>query len=754
MELSQPSRPWSRFAGCVVLVGLVLLTGSTALADVAPDRDYDSRRLRILEERASLLVANNPYDNPSCRDVGGELVRDASALVAIQKLRDMGQAPADAPSDVAALTAHIANKMLFEIIGSREDKQRCNYEFGHGYPAAISALSYLAYLLHQWGDGWPPEARSSVAAAVRNCHWRNWPPSFVVNMWINLTAAKILAAEAMDDQQWFDRWKTRLRDTMFANVRRNGGLELNSPTYTGIHFSALLMLMDAEDPDIAAMGRILLDYEMLVTGHLSLPGGSVGVPKSRTYAGGSRENVPHYLQPALWALMGVPDLPELQDSRHPVALFDYRPPQALRSLFVDKGDGYSYWGWTHAAALPEGRPHSVYDFGHDDQSISPWYAVQMPGGRAMMGVSFGWRYNPLFVSFGVVTEKNGEFSFLYQYQPLTTADTMDDGSGMGWGGTDDSVNDFTSELYDYERLVHKRTLISLWDPTMADKDASKVTRSQQYTLAHIPNWAHPEVGDEAIREGKWHIGRVGEVFVAWRPLGEVVESVEIRDGKATRVEVDGRSGMLVELATTADFPTIDAYAQNLAGRNVEFTTGTELVAEFEAWDPDEQRLVPLRLEYRPERRWIDGREVSISEALDHGLMASPFVQWDRDDEVLTLQRDCYPSVSYDWNNLTVTEIAPPAGCSEIGDAGGAADAGDVADTGADTSGDDASSASDGGRLSDGDAFESDESTGQASNAGGCACSSTPTNRKIPVWLWFLIPAVVGRRLCKNIPLER
>jgi hypothetical protein len=318
----------------------------------------------------------------------------------------------------------------------------------------------------------------------------------------------------------------------------------------------------------------------------------------------------------------------------------------------------------------------VYDLGFEGEQAIPWQAVVLPGGTAALGVAYGYRRAPLLVASGTyVRDPSGAFTILYQYQPAVTGDTDDLVDALGGAGFNDDPDDFTSELYDYERMVYGQTAISLWDPTLQDKPPG-VVRTHQDTRVHLPSYAAH--GGEAVESGGWYVGRLGEVLVGYRPLG-TLSLEESRDGgQWTYLRLDGRSGGIVELATTADFPTIDAYAADLAARQLSFATDP-LAAEFEARDPATGGLVTVRLEHRPERRVIGGVEQTIAEALDHGLMESPWVTWTATEQRLRLERDCYPRLEYDWDDGTVVESQAPSGCGEegpdAGAGGGAVDAG-------------------------------------------------------------------------------
>jgi hypothetical protein len=223
-------------------------------------------------------------------------------------------------------------------------------------------------------------------------------------------------------------------------------------------------------------------------------------------------------------------------------------------------------------------------------------------------------------------------------------------------GLNDDPNDFTCELYDYERMVHGRTLLMLWDPTLRDKKAG-VVRTHQDTRVHLPNWA--ALGGEMRRAGDWRVGRLGDAYVAYHPLGNVVVEEERDGGEWFYLRLAGPSGGIVELATPSDFATLDDYARDLGLRHVAFSK-VPLWAEVDALDPKSRKTIRVRLEYRPEQRVVGGVEQSMENALAHGLMESPWARWDEVTRRLRIARPGYPSLLYDWDDAVVEEGPVPA----------------------------------------------------------------------------------------------
>jgi hypothetical protein len=237
---------------------------------------------------------------------------------------------------------------------------------------------------------------------------------------------------------------------------------------------------------------------------------------------------------------------------------------------------------------------------------------------------------------------------------------------MSGSGLNEDPDDGICELYDYERLLHGRTAISLWDPTTGDKPPG-VVRTHPDTRVFLPDYvAH---GGESVQVDGWYVSRLGDVYVAFYPLGTTRKTSGKKSRQGPQLVLDGRSGGIVEMATVSEFDSLDGYAADMASRQLSFTK-TPLAAEFEARDPDTGKLVTVRLEHRPERRVIGGVEQTIEQALGHGLMKSPWVSWDPAQRQLRLERECYPITIYDWDDGVVTDLPPPADCGGVGALGG------------------------------------------------------------------------------------
>lgn len=614
------------------------------------DSGLRERQRVALGKMAGRLVPRRDYpvgDKLNC----GRLSQDAYGLVAVLELHRRGLPGGLSPEAAEPLAQHIA-KALFIMQGTPIRRGICAPGSFFG-PASMNAAAGLAYALHRYGSSWSDAVKKVIVTPIDLGVWNE--PQFLGNLQIAVPTAALLAGEAVDDRALFQRGARQL-SRIFERVQRHGGKELNAPLYTGHHIPILLFLMDLEDERARSQARILLEFELLVSAHLYLPGGGLGVPQSRDYQGGIADGDGRGLLPVLWLLMGDPGLQlDLRKAHDMViaAATDYVLPSTIRSIFLEKEPGYTFRVLSDAPQSRGRAPKAVYALGRGGAQVAPWQAAMLPSGRGMLGLAYGAAFSVLAVTSGVqIRAPDGRFLHLYQYQPMVVGDTDEAGRPFRGSGLDDDPDDFACELYDYERLMLHRTAILLWDP----RPRPRVRRTYPETRVHLPDLAAH--GGESMRKGEWWIQRSGPAYVAYRPLGTVAETRSKDGGRWTYLRIPGRGGGIVELASQDEFPTLESYAEDLAGRNVKFTLDP-LAAELDARDGSGRR-VRIRLEYDPERRFKGGEPWPPSEAVGDALMESRWVRWDPRSQVLTVAREGYPTIRYDWRTPNVT-VGMPSG---------------------------------------------------------------------------------------------
>lgn len=649
MTAEHPS--FCRGATPFVALAAVLFVGSPpAAADLPPDEGFAARSDAVVAAGAARWEPMASYDN--CVRFGFATIYLAAAIEAHDRGLSGGIAPADAEDHVRLLADE-----AIRLMGTGSTRGRCAWE-SSGSPAGLHGALGLGTILHRWGDELSETVRNRVGQALV-ANWRSDIGPYLVNGNLSIVAGRLLGGEALGYDS--AAWEAGLRDLeeIFVHTRATGTLEVNAPSYTHYHFAALAPMTTLNHARASAMARILLDLELLAQAHQYLPGGGIGAPQARDYGGGARDDTSSGLHRALGYLTGETAF-DAEGNPHvtSMAVSGYALPEAIRAIFLDKGEGYTFGLRTDAPVTS--RTGAGYPFGPSGQMVAPWQIVAVPD--AMLGVNFGFRYQSIHVSMGVYARApDGTFPILYHYQPYVEGDTTLTGGGLPSTGGDTDPDDFRRELYDYERLVHGRTMISLWNPTLEGKPDGTV-RTHRDTRALIPDYA--AVGGEMRVEDGWYVGRVGAAYIAYRPLG-TIEAEERRDGDYY-IRLAGKSGCIVELATTAQFASIEDYLADLQARTVSFSQ-SPLRASFEALDPSTGERVPVELVHAPEQRFVGGVELTAAEALDRGLVDGPWTGWNAATQVLRVERDCYDRVVYDWAAPAVSTEAAPATCGAPGD---------------------------------------------------------------------------------------
>lgn len=678
---------------CETWIHLTVVTGvlagwvSAASAYLPPDRELDDRRATALSEAADEFVPMESYEGEESDC--WKLSRDAHGLVARLELHAMGEEKGISPSEAEPLVEHIAVHFT-PLVGTREDPGRCHFK-NYGSSVATSAAPALAYMLHEYGNDWSSGVESAISDALHKGYYDESVFNHLKSTYLRLVAADLLGGEALEDDGLFDRGLRRLEKTRDYTMTY-GPIELNSPTYSTFVYLPLVMMQAVDDPEASALAQTLLEYLFVVHSHTYLPdAGGLGAPQDRDYEGGVADD-PTAMHQIYWLLMGSPDDREYGTS---MAVERYRMPPILRSIYLDKGDGYHFHNYASPAGYnASGRvPNGSYELG-DGGAVNPWHTVMLPGGNASIGISYGYRPRAIQVTSGVYVYNphTGDYEILYHYQPfvdyrgntppsdphcrcpsngLACVDTFDTGTTFSENAVpkpNDDPDDFISELYDFERQIYERTLVQIWDPTLRDKDESRVARICRDTRVHLPNF--DEVGGEMTTRGRWRVGKLGEVFVGFRPLGELGTDEARGGGDWQFLRLDGVSGSIVELATTDEFDDLESFADDLADRDLQFETEARAV-EFEARSYENDELVPIRLAYRgedgDEDRFVDGNELSHAEALDHGLVSSPFASWNSEKKQLRLERRCFEGRLYDWDDATIETLPPPEHCRHFSD---------------------------------------------------------------------------------------
>ncbi len=596
---------------------------------------FEERRDEVIREMASRFEKRPDHAEADYRRVGFDAIYLLAKLE--ERRRGLGDGTTIAAEEefLRAMTA-----AAVEHLGTPDDPGPWSWN-ERGSPAIKQAALAFGWILHQYGDEVPEDIRENIRAALEDSSWSVGYTQYLINYRANIMSGRLLAGEHFGyDSSLWQQAKEEWNELYERNMS-HGGLEKNAPIYTSYIWSPLTFLNKLEHEETRNQARILCDHNLIFHGHLYMPGGHIGFPQSRDRSGAIEA------RGSLTRMFAqfVPELP-LEEGNHSwhqlLALGDYLPAAVIRSFFTDKGDGYTFWGYTDAPVRAH-KPEAVYMLGPDQQAtVSPWQVVFAPAGDVKIGFAYGLRFQGIQVSMGVLArDADGQFHVLYQAHPWVRGDTMDTPGRSMPTTTSDDPYDWIGDGYDFERLMVGRTLLSLWNPTLEHKREG-VVRTHQDTRVHIPNYAN--FGGEMEKAGDWFVGRMGETYIAYRPLGPVVHQEPRDGGNVLYMTLDGKSGGIFELATTEQFPSLAAYAENLNQRHFEFERDA-LHLEFDALDPDSGDTVRLRLEHYPQRRFIEGREYTMQD-LDRGLVDSPWVRWDPERKIMTVEREGIPGLRY------------------------------------------------------------------------------------------------------------
>jgi len=546
------------------------------------------------------------------------------------------------------------------------------------------AAFYLSYIVYRFPDvAWSQETKSALHLTVAE---GNWVPTSenIGNSKLPLTAMRIFMGEVMDDSALYEWGRGQLYQGRDEAVR-HGLSEPMAPHYAGATLNYLGMMMALENPELRDIVESLLNLSLVIPAHLYLPGGALGAPQNREKTGGGIADpdpaAVHHLINSLNILVGDPELAE--DMPHPRELLasDYQAPEIIRSIFLDKGSGYTFRYRANSAPTDdfgvgwyEGRRHypSMGNAIPHGRDVNPWQAVVLPGGRAQLGLHYGsgsWKATSSNAY--IKGSDPATFSILCHQQP------------SGLEGPDPVVNDplVHDPAWRFERksavrrMLAQRTQISIFDATATN--VPSVDPGMQYTTVHLPDFSDPTVGDgmievasETLPGTSWFVGQSGSAYVAFLPLGNVVERSHHADyvepptpalysqGSWIYLELEGSAGFITgditELATTTDFATLQDYADDLAGRHVSFSGSSADDAVVEMELPAHFGSHHMRLEYADDARFIDDVRQSDGDFLALAyLIDAPFLSWDESTFDLTVTRAGYDTLSIDLGDPTI-----------------------------------------------------------------------------------------------------
>lgn len=278
-------------------------------------------------------------------------------------------------------------------------------------------------------------SQETVDAVRRAIHLPDWQfdadTPYVYNKMIPFPAMYLLFGESECREPSWERGWSQLRNMHNAHMK-NGGFEANDRHYTMFHVTNLgMMLMGLESPTPRNTALNLFDLKMLLSAHLYLPGGHIGVLNTRMskdpyhFPGVQREKD---MGPVLQSLAVRSDFQCAPGNQaaHPSVVIaetlrDRRPlPRLIADRFLDKSEEHTVW-WLMRSSMGSGRyPGTLSNLGEDGNLGFAWQVHTLPGGGAAMGSSYGEWAPAAGNAEGVAVRCpscDQQFAFPYQWQP-------------------------------------------------------------------------------------------------------------------------------------------------------------------------------------------------------------------------------------------------------------------------------------------------------------------------------------------------
>lgn len=666
---------------------------------------------------AGSFVPFRAYSSSNCFEAWD----DAASLLAALELNRRGQRPdlAITNGEAESYVGHMAKEVLDQFYDPDAPNGwgPCIGWVRVPLPDPPSGVAAMTYMLKEFGAGW---SQSTVDAIRRAIHLPDWQfdvdTTYVYNKMIPFPAMHLLFGEGQCHAPSWERGWSQLRHA-YRQHMLYGGFEANDRHYTMFHLANLGMILEGLDtPTPKSMAVNLFDLKVLLSAHLYMPGGHIGVLNTRMgkdpyyFPGTQREKDMGPMLESLAVRSDFQYAPNSLPARASVVIAEIlrsrRPvPPRIRALFREKSEEHDAW-WLMRSSKGSGRyPGTLSNLGESGRFGFAWQVHNLPGGVASMGSGYGeWALaagNSEGVAVRCATCEQG-FAFLYQWQPCAAGDTDDQGDALCSSAGSDAATQ-QAPLYDFERMQVNRSRITLFDPRerptrWAGGGGLTVVRGHELSQTWLTNWDHPSVGGEKIfpTPGGWYVGRVGDVFVAYRPLGEDISSTQmdgatlsgpVRSGLGTFFQMQGRSGGITEIALADDFPgdTLANFADAMDARFWSFTAdgpngGPVAEVDFTAADGAACRM---KLEYMgvgglpgKERRYIDcstqlgtqyveQSEAEFFAALHGGtLIASPYVDYDQSSDILRVPDPAGEDLVYDFGGVrtAAATIVAPDGC--------------------------------------------------------------------------------------------
>jgi len=489
--------------------------------------------------------------------------------------------------------------------------------------------------------------------------WRTYFPyrGDTENHWVMYYVSLYLAAEMFPDagpEAWYNGKSSKeimadakefILDWMRITTSYGQG-EYDSPNYIEEYTRPMALLVGwAQDPELRQMGKMMMDYILLDYAVESLNG---------LYGGAHSRLYPRYLlQPSLtagaahgWLFFNQGEYFS-NGGNLMIALSGYTPPPILFRIATDRDQAYVHrelkrtrWRIRHAG--PEA-------FEVDGKSTIPVYKYSYVHPDYILGSSQGGLLQPIQQqTWSLVWREDdpkGKSNTMFGLQPYSSPKEGTMYFPSDWDTVTDLIArskvDYDSEDKleggsEYEQVFqHESTLIALYD----------IPEGSRFPLIHTVFTR--DVRQRIEDASGWIFGIGGSTYIAYRPFAPyewkpvdwtgLLKSgagawfstgfKELSEGSECLVSRSLKNGYILQVASTSDFESYEAFQSAIRALPLEFTLDPEPRVNVTTLEG-----IKLRAQYGGSFE-VDGRRVDYS---DWELFDGPFAKADRGSQTLEM----------------------------------------------------------------------------------------------------------------------
>lgn len=531
-----------------------------------------------------------------------------------------------------------------------------------------------AYVLNRYTEcGWDSTTRQMAGDLYRDTEWTAAVLAVQGpgNSFVPLVGMKLLGGEALDDEVLRSRGIAELYYMRDREVR-HGIPEPMARHYAGVTLGQLQLLRETDDPALREIVDDLLAAQLLVSAHSYLPGGEAGGPQNRKTGplddtldtSGPQDHLLNHLV----LVVNDPDLPSEIEPPHYTLASDYTAPEVIRSIFLDKGEGYTFWMRGGAATVVQNgagyegeRHYPSYGWqgflGNEATAIeaNPWQSMVLRGGAAQMGIMYAAGTDTDYSNAVFARDAADAFSICYHHQPRPDPGATE-AEKLAWDPLEDDPQWRWEAHTPYRRMMYGHVSVTLFEP-------NDFYPGLEHTIAHLPGWVGAEItdcGQPAYPGGNaWLVARHLDAWVGFLPLGPYSTTQQVHEtrGNWTYLEFGTQtiSGNVIEMHPGFKYADAAAYCSHLPTRNVAFDPAQKTV-QLVTPRPG-GGVATIALDYANDQRLVDGVPQADDGFIDRGLLAvepndePTWLHWMTPFQ-LKVYRPPYEAVHLDWGEPT------------------------------------------------------------------------------------------------------